>query len=250
MRSDRWSFGLDVRPFARTTVSFDQFFEYDKVDTAYVNNPVNPYTLGVGGPSVSIPLYFPPCTVTVAGRPQPYITAPGVLNPLCNTGVFSYSRSDNVRSFFPTSQLSLRSNYFRKLDITADGTYSSGYSKVLNYNDLFHGEIGRGGNASAYQVTGPANTNRVSGNADLGLTYHFTRSWSVSDKFRWLDWRDPGVFNQLTTNCYTNLAGSATALVSDRRSLQDSQELRRLGLYRSGPSPLPISAVAYNTLEA
>ena len=77
------------------------------------------------------------------GAPQPYITAPGVLNPLCNTGVFSYSRNDNVRSFFPTSQLSLRSNYFRKLDITADGTYSSGNSKLLNYNDLFYGLVSR-----------------------------------------------------------------------------------------------------------
>ncbi len=129
-RSDRYSFGLDVRPFARTTVSFDQFFEHDKVDNAYVNNPANSYTLGVGGPSVTVPLYYPPCAITVAGTPQPYITAPGVLNPLCNTGVFSYSRRDNVRTFIPTSQLSLRSNYFQKLDITADGTYSSGNSKV------------------------------------------------------------------------------------------------------------------------
>ena len=173
-RSDRWSFGVDVSPIKRTTISFDQFFEHVKVDTAYVNNPVNPYTLGVGGPGVSIPIYFPPCTVTVGGLPQPYITAAGVLNPLCNTGVFSYSRSDNVRSSFPTSQLSLRSNYFRKLDLTANGTYSSGYSKMLNYNDLFDGLVSRTDN-TLYQVTGPASTDRVSGNADLGLTYHISQ---------------------------------------------------------------------------
>lgn len=245
-RSDRWTFGFDVRPFARTTLSFDQFFEHDKLDTAFVNNPVNAYTLGVGGPSVSIPLYFPPCSVTVAGSPQPYITAPGVLNPLCNTGVFSYSRNDNVRSLFPTSQLSLRSNYFHNLDITASGTYSSGYSKVLNYNDIFEGLVSRT-NSTAYQVTGPANTNRVSGNADLGLTYHFSKSWSISDKFRWLDWRDPGVFNQLTNNCYSNVAAGETL------STPTGAPCNVPGVTAAGFAPAGLtssSAVDYNTLEA
>jgi hypothetical protein len=245
-RSDRWTFGVDVRPFARTTLSFDQFFEHDKLDNGWVNNLVNPYTLGVGGRSVSVPLYFPPCTVTVAGAPQPYITAPGVLNPLCNTGVFAYSRHDNVRSFFPTSQLSLRSNYFHHLDITADGTYSSGNSKIENYNDLFYGLVSRTNN-TAYQVTGPANTDRVSGNADLGLTYHLTKSWSISDKFRWLDWRDPGVFNQLTNNCYSNLAAGETL------STPTGAPCTVPGVTTIGVSPAGLtasSAVAYSTLEA
>ncbi len=243
LRSDRWTFGVDVRPLARTTLSFDQFFEHDKVDTAFVNNPVNPYTLGVGGPNVSIPLYFPPCSV--AGS-LPYITAPGVLNPLCNTGIFSYSRSDNVRSFFPTSQLSFRSNYFRKLDVTASGTYSSGNSKVLNYNDLYYG-LGSHSGDSAYQVTGPANTNRVSGNSDLGLTYHITKSWSVSDKFRWLDWRDPGVFNQLTNNCYPNVATGATL------STPTGAPCAVPGIPTTGFAPAGLTSTSldnYNTLEA
>jgi len=245
-RSDRWTFGVDVRPLARTTLSFDQFFEHDKLDNGYVNNLVNPYTLGVGGRSVSIPLYFPPFTVAVGGVPQPYITAPGVLNPLCNTGVFAYSRHDNVRSFFPTSQLSLRSSYFHKLDITADGTYSSGNSKVENYNDLFYGLVSRTNN-TAYQVTGPANTDRVSGNADLGLTYHITKTWSVSDKFRWLDWRDPGVFNQLTNNCYSNLAAGET-LSTPTGAPCSVPGITPVGVAAAGLTAS--SAAAYNTLEA
>jgi hypothetical protein len=246
VRSDRWSFGVDVRPMARTTLSFDQFFERDKVDTGFVNNPASSYTLGVSGPSVSLPIYFPPCTVTVAGRPQPYITAPGVLNPLCNTGVFGYSRSANVRSFFPTSQLLFRSNYFRKLDLTAGGTYSSGNSKVLNYNDLFYGLVSRTNN-TAYQVTGPANTNRVSGNADLGMTYHFSKSFNISDKFRWLDWRDPGVFNQLTDSCYANVAAGSTL------STPTGAPCGVPGVTTTGFAPAglaALSAVNYNTLEA
>jgi hypothetical protein len=247
MRSQRYSFGIDIRPLARTTLSFDQSLEYVKLDTAYVNNPVNPYTLGTGGPSVSIPIYFPPCTITVGGLPRPPITATGVLNPLCNTGVFSYSRNDNVRSYFPTSQLSLRSNYFRNLDITAAGTYSSGNSKLLHYNDLFQGGIGRGGTAAAYQVTGPANTNRVSGNADLGLTYHLTKSWSVSDRFRWLDWRDPGFFNQLTLDCYRTPAGTAP-LSSPIGAPCSIPGITTVGNAAAGLTAA--SAVDYNTLEA
>jgi hypothetical protein len=227
-------------------LSFDQFFEHDKVDSAFVNNPVNPFTLGAGGRSVSLPLYFPPCAVTVAGSPQPYVTAPGVLNPLCNTGVFSYSRSDNVRTFIPTSQLSLRSDYFRKLDVTASGTYSSGNSKVENYNDIFNGLVSRTNN-TGYQVTGPANTNRVSGNADLGLTYHFDKSWSFSDKFRWLDWRNPGAFNQLTNNCYSNLAAGETL------STPTGAPCSVPGFTTLGNAPAGLAssqAVAYSTLEA
>jgi hypothetical protein len=245
-RSDRWTFGVDVRPMARTTVSFDQFFEHDKLDSAFINNPVNPYTLGAGGPSVTLPLYFPPCAVSVGGVPQPYITAPGVLNPLCNTGVFDYSRHGNVRSFFPTSQLSLRSNYFPKLEVTADGSYSSGNSKVLNYDDIFHGLISRT-NTTAYQVTGPANTDRVSGNADLGLTYHLTRSWSITDKFRWLDWRDPGVFDQLTLNCYSNLAAG------ENLSTPTGAPCGVPGISTTGVAAAGLtssSAADYNTLEA
>ncbi len=247
VRSDRYSFGLDVRPFARTTFSFDQFFEYDRVDTACVNNPVNPLYAGRRRTKCLATPLLSALRRHCAGSPQPYIPAPGVLNPLCNTGVFGYSRSDNVRSFFPTSQLALRSNYVHNLDITADGTVSSGNSKVSNYNDLFRGEIGRGGTASAYQVTGPANTNRVSGNADLGLTYHFTKSWSVSDKFRWLDWRDPGVFNQFTTNCYTNPAGSAP-LSSPITAPCGIAGIPTVGTAAAGLTSN--SLVNYNTLEA
>jgi len=244
-RSDRWSFGVDVHPLPRTTVSFDQFIEHDKLDTAYINNPADAYTLGVGGPSVSIPLYYPPCAVTTEGLPQPYITAPGVLNPHCNTGVFSYSRSDNLRTFLPTSQLALSSNYFRNLDVTASGTYSSGNSKVLNYNDAFHGLVSRT-NETAYQVTGPAQTQRVSGNADLGLTYHINKSWSISDKFRWLDWRNSGAANYSTIGCYSNAAASETL------STPTGGTCNVPGITTTGFAPAGLTALSvagYNTLE-
>jgi hypothetical protein len=217
-RSDRWTFGVDVLPAPRTSLSFTEYYQHDKLDIDYVNNPVNNLPLGSAtGPQVTLPLYFPPCTISAAGptppkgTPLPAIPSPGILSSLCNTGVFNYARNENVRSGFPTSELTFHSTYFRKLDITGGGTYTDGQSKVLNYNDLFYGLVSRTGE-TAYLVTGEPKTSRVSASADLGLTYHISKQWSVSDKFRWLDWRDPGVFTQTTLDCYANLAASSATL--------------------------------------
>ena len=196
-RSDRYQFGVDFRVIERTTISFDQFFEHDKVDPNFRDNNLS-FTDSATGTPIDIGIPFPPsgCTIT------PGVTFSGnVYTPstACNIGLFSYQRSGNVRTYIPTTQLSLQSNYFRKLDVTASGTYSSGNSKFINYNDFANG-FGVSGHAPAL-LTATSNTNRVSGNADLGLTYHLDRSWSVSDKFRWLDWRSPGVSNQLGFLC-------------------------------------------------
>jgi hypothetical protein len=88
----------------------------------------------------------------------------------------------------------LASNYLRKLDITASATYSSADSDFLNFNEFMHG-------STSTLNSGSPNTRRVSGNADLGLTYHLTKNLSISDKFRWLNWREPGAFTNTAFNC-------------------------------------------------
>jgi hypothetical protein len=196
-RSDRYQFGVDLRVMKRTTISFDQFFERDKVDPNFFDNNQS-FTDSATGTTVDIGIPFPPsgCTIT------PGVTFSGnVYTPsaACNIGLFSYQRSGKVRSSIPTSQLSLQSNYFRKLDVTASGTYSSGHSDFRNYNEFANG-FGVSGKVPSL-LTASTSTERVSGNADLGLTYHLDRSWSVSDKFRWLDWRNPGVSNQFGFTC-------------------------------------------------
>ncbi len=117
--------------------------------------------------------------------------------------MFGFSRSGQVRTGIPTEQLSLQSNYFRKLDIVASGTYSSGSSNFLNYQEF--ADYRKGVNL----ITAGSHTNRVSGNADLGLTYHLAQGWSLSDKFRWLDWRNPG---NSTQNGFTCAAAAAPGL--------------------------------------
>lgn len=197
-RSDRYTFGVDVRAFKRTTISFTQFYEHDKVDTSFVSNNLFPFTIGAGGPSANLGVPVTGCTLISAG----------VASPTCNNGIFSYTLLGNQRTNLPTSQLSLQSNYFRKLDITASGTYSNGSSKLLNFSDVWRG-LGDHSNAAAYQDTGTPQAERVSGNADVGLTYHLSKNWEISDKFRWLNWRSPGYFNQTTFNCFPTLPSTA-----------------------------------------
>jgi hypothetical protein len=201
-RSDRYQFGVDIRPFDRTTISFDQFYEHDKVDPNFKDNNLS-FTDSATGAPVDIGIPFPPSSCTIV----PGVTFPGgnvfVKSAGCNIGLFGFSRSGQVRTGIPTEQLSLQSNYFRKLDITASGTYSSGSSDFLNFQEFADYRKG------VTLITAGSHTNRVSGNADLGLTYHLAPSWSVSDKFRWLDWRNPGNSNQ---NGFTCSAAAAPGL--------------------------------------
>jgi hypothetical protein len=205
-RSDRYQFGIDVRLATRTTLSFDQFFEHDKVDPNFVDNNLS-FTLGsVTGTPIDIGIPFPPSSCTIIAG----VTFPGsnvlVPNAKCRIGLYNFSRSGRVRTDIPTSQLSLQSNYLRKLDITASGTYSSGGSDFLNYREFANTVAG-----PPSLITASSHTDRVSGNADLGFTYHVTRNWSVSNKFRWLDWRNPGNTNQFGFLCSATPAPGLTS---------------------------------------
>ena len=208
-RSDRYQFGVDFRVMKRTTLSFDQFFEHDKVDPNFRDNNLS-FTFGsAAGPPVDIgiiPIPFSGCT-SVAG-----VTFPGgnvyVPTAACNVGLFSFSRSGQVRTDLHTSQVSLQSHYLRKLDVTASGTYSFGNSDFSNYREFGNGPDGA--TKPPVFITGASHAKRFSGNADLGFTYHLTRNLSFSDKFRWLNWRNSGYTDQSAFACTAAAAPGLT----------------------------------------
>lgn len=207
-RSDRYQFGIDFRLAKRTTISFDQIFEHDRVDLNFMDGNLS-FTDSATGTPVDIGILFPPSGCT----PVANVTFPGnnvyVPSAGCNTGLFSFNRSGNVRTDIPTSRLSLVSNYFRKLDVVASGAYSSGQSDFNNYHEFTNG-FGNSGHVPSL-ITGGTHTDRVSGNADLGLTYRFNETLTASDSFRWLDWRDPGNFDQANFTCTATPAPGLTA---------------------------------------
>ncbi len=246
-RSDRYQFGVDLKMLPRTTISANVFFEHDKNDFGFLDGNVL-YTLGnAGGPQVDIGVLLPPLGGTLPScfngqtiqSGNVFIINSGCNGVLLNTGPGGpYFKRGNVRTDIPTGQLSLQSNYFRNLDITASGTYSSATSDYLNFNEFMHG-------STATLNSGSPSTNRVSANADLGLTYHISKSWSVSDKFRWLDWREPGAFTNTAFNCVlpagalaspTGFPAGAVTLTQLRPPC-NSDILTFTGLTTSGPPP-------------
>jgi hypothetical protein len=235
-RSDRYQFGVDFKVMKRTTLSFDQFFEHDKVDPNFRDNNLS-FVAGAGnlagtppGTLIDIGVLFPPsgCAAPPPGTFTLSNTGANVYTSQtgCNiNGLYGFNRSGNVRTDIHTSQLSLQSNYFRKLDVTASGTYSFGHSDFPNFQEFSNTVLGPS------LDTATSHTDRVSGNADLGLTYHLSRSLSFSDKFRWLDWRNPGSTNQISNIC-TGIAAPG------------------LTVSGAGCSPDPLSATSISTLIA
>ena len=204
-RSDRYQFGVDVKVIPRTTLSGDVFLEHDKNDWNYRDNNLL-YLLGnVTGPLIDPGIFVPPLAGSVptcAGANTVSINASGffIINAGCNGILLNtgpggpYFKRGNLRTSIPTGQLSLQSSYFRNLEITASGTYSSATSEFLNFKEFIHG-------SNADLNSGTPKADRISTNADLGVTYHISKSWSVSDRFRWVNWRESGGFTNTLFRC-------------------------------------------------
>ncbi|MFB3916231.1 MAG: hypothetical protein ACE14M_05850 [Terriglobales bacterium] len=201
-RSDRYQGGVDLKFLPRTTISADFFFEHDKTDLNFLDNPWALY-----GAAGSLPFdpglfFFPAATTTCIVSVGPPIVFAN--SSSCTSGALGYAKLGNVRTDIPTGQLSLVSNYFRNLDITASGVYSSASSDFDNFNEFFY-------SSAPTNLTGPARNTRISTSADLGLTYHLSRSLSISDKFRWYNWRQPGAQDLSTFSCALVSGGSLTS---------------------------------------
>jgi len=196
-------FGFDVKVLPKTTISYDQYLDYGKNDTDYSLDPFAAYPLSNGTPvdlglSWLVPTY--PCSAPVKN---------GVANPSCN-GAYLYLRNQRVRSTTPTEQLRVVSNYFNRVNLVAQTTYSS-TDLSSPYLEIFNGLITRSG-VRQDQLSGPANTRRVDATADLGLTVEVTKSISVSDSFRYDNWHLPGSW--ASVEMLTVGAGSPVTLLS------------------------------------
>jgi hypothetical protein len=196
-------FGLDAKVLPKTTISFDQYLDYGKNDTDYSLNPFAAYLLPNGTPvDLGLSWYTPsyPCTTPITN---------GGANPSCN-GNFSYLRNQRVRTTTPTEQLRLVSNYFQRVNLVAQTTYSN-TDLSSPYLEIFNGLISRNG-VRQDAWSGPANVRRVDATADLGLTVEVTKSISISDSFRYDNWHLPGSW--ASVEMLTIGAGSPVTLLS------------------------------------
>jgi hypothetical protein len=197
--------GVDFRLAPRTNISYDQFFQYFKGDTSYVDQNFM-YQLADGTP-VDLGLIFDtsnssPCRTPIAGA----TTTPPTVNPSCNA-YLAYTRSGPMRTKYPTEQVMLQSSSIKNLDIAARFVYNSSDTEAPIYNEFFDGLVTRTGERQD-TVTGPASAKRVSVSTDFDATYTITPKFRIVDQFRFWHYRIPGQW-----------VGSELALYASRLNL-------------------------------
>jgi hypothetical protein len=203
--NNNYQIGIDFRDvFARTNISYDQFYSTNKGDTNWLDTNQTfmlpngvPVDLGlIFDASSAVPTSRQPCAVPIASL----ATDPATATPTCN-GYISYSRFGPSRVSTPTEQLSFQSSYFKRLDMSGRFNYSSGANELDNFVESFVGLVTRTRQRS-FDVTGPAKATRVSVTADLGATGHITDRLRLVESFRWADFRIPGQWSSFETSTF------------------------------------------------
>jgi hypothetical protein len=160
---------------------------------------VTPFYTGTLSNGVTVDLGLPFNT----GASQPCaapLQAGGAVTPTCNANI-SYSRTQPIRNSFTTERLSLRSNYFSRLDTAASVSYSSGDAAISSFNESFSGFISRSRTMDSL-MTGATSGTRVSAIAELGVTLHLTEKLRLVDNFLFNNFRIPGGWNIPTTTLF------------------------------------------------
>ena len=190
--SNQFNFGIDIKVFPKTHISYDQFLEYDKNDTDYTLNPFAEFLLPNGTPvSLGLPIN------SEASQPCSTVFRDGFVNPSCN-GYFAYTRFQRVRTSTPTEVLSLQSSPAKRINLVGRVTYSSA---DLNspFSEFFDGLVTRTGERQ-FTFSGPASVQRIAATGDLGVTVELTKSLALTDDFRYDNWRIPGNWNSFSTS--------------------------------------------------
>ena len=137
-----------------------------------------------------------PCAITPTATSL--IDSTGTLtNAACNA-YFDYNRTNRTRTSQPTERLSLRNNYFQRLNLTASYAYSAADMNAP-LNEYFNGLTQRS-SLRQQTVTGPGQATRISNVADFTATLHLSEHLRVVDTFRFWDYRIPESFSSIETD--------------------------------------------------
>ena len=206
---NEYRIGVDWTVQPRTVISYDQTLQYFKGDTNYFLDPTFLALLPGGAGSVDLGLPFntaasQPCAIPTGQTSL--IDATGTLTNTACSGYFNYARIQRVRTSVPTERISLRSNYFERLDLTASYAYSSA-DMTTPLTEGFDGLIPRT-RTRAFLISGEGSAQQVSNVAELGVTFRLTNSLRIIDNFYFWYYRMPQHF--ASTEVDLNVAGSGT----------------------------------------
>jgi len=224
--------GADVALWSKTSVSYDQFLQFDDTGTSW-DDPVGSDVLGLprflgqlaDGTAVDPGLVFNPA----AGQPcfPPVVinsaTTPPTISDTC-AGFLQYRRAGAVRTFAPTEQMSFQSDSLRGLNLSGRVAYSSLRADVENSSETFLGLLPRTLERQ-FDRSGPARARRVSVTADLGATVR-VRRFRVSHVFRFAHFRVPGRWDSAHRSSFP--ASSPPSLLGAIASFPASTPLHNL----------------------
>jgi len=203
---DGYQAGIDIRLLPRTSISYDQFLQYYRGDSAWNDRNLG-FQLSNASPVDAGIIYNPAANQPCSNIPTPIFdttTTPSTLKPTCN-GYQGYSRFAPVRTSYPTEQLTLQSSYFRRLDLSGRASYSSSDTKVDNFAESFLGLISRTGQR-AFTVGGTSRAKRVVANADFGVTVRITDKLRLTDSFRFSNFRIPSSWDQSQLSFFSGIS--------------------------------------------
>jgi hypothetical protein len=194
-----YQLGVDFQVLAKTSFHYDQFLQYFKQDTSYVDQNFH-YQLSNGAP-LDLGIVFDtlngvPCTSPITDPG----TTPPTADPTCG-GHLKYARVGRPRNFLPTEQFSFQSESIKNVSMSGRAAYSSGEQNSQDLNEIFIGN-----NASVLQVggiaMGPTHAKRVIANADWAATWRITSKFRVVDSFTYDRFQIPGFWNFATISLF------------------------------------------------
>lgn len=186
--TDTYQVGIDFHVLPRTTISYDQFVTHTKYDTNWRDESFlwilpdgTPADLGI----VWNTLNNQPCAV-------PFNPAQPVADPTCNL-YLSYLRSNPLSTNTPTEQLSFRSNWIPRVDMTGRVSYSD-LTGQGDFRDFFNGLL-VDLTTRQFVTNGPISSERISASADFSATVHITNKLRIVDRFRFYNFGIPSIWN-------------------------------------------------------
>jgi hypothetical protein len=228
-----YQMGIDFHILPRTSFSYDQFLNYYKGDTSWVDQNFN-YVLSNGIP-VDLGVAFnstaaQPCALPISNA----ATIPQVASPACNAYI-SYTRMGRPRNSQPTEQFSFESSYVPKLNMSGRLIYSDADNGLSDFNEVLNGSITRTLQRGLMD-SGGLTARRVSATADWAGTYTLSTKLRLVDEFRFNTFRIPGMFD------FTNLSQFPQAPASGSPST--TLLLLPVAVFSTATCPPPFTAPA------
>ena len=215
MTTNAYHVGVDFRFLPKTTISYDQFLEYNKQDTVdtLANTPFLLQTAtfpGTQPTDMGLDWYYPPMATTTPCA-APFLST-GYANPTCKQYA-SYTRTAPARNFMPTERVSLQSTFFRNLEMSGSASYSTSDNKIKSLYDIANEWINSATSAIRNAIVmGPAQTKEVFVHANWSGVYSVTQKVRVRDVVRYDNWRTPGMFSNSTVNLFAQANGTYNIL--------------------------------------